>query len=59
MAIVASVFWLAVYGLLFAPLAWAFRLSGRDPLSLRRDPARTSYWDLRATKSYRPMTSRY
>ena len=31
------------YGLL-TPLGLAFRLAGRDPLRLRRDPSRTSNW---------------
>ena len=31
------------YGV-FTPLAWAFRLLGRDALQLHRRPAQTTYW---------------
>jgi hypothetical protein len=33
-----------VYFGLFTPIAWAFRLSGRDVLGLRPTPGRETYW---------------
>jgi hypothetical protein len=34
----------AIYFGLFTPLAWLFRMRGRDRLALRLDPGATTYW---------------
>ena len=47
---------LMVYGLLVTPIGIAMRLSGRDPLTRRRDREADSYWTPRAP---RPDVKRY
>lgn len=36
-----------VYFLVFAPIALALRIAGKDPLERRRDPRRPTYWRTR------------
>lgn len=51
-----------VMGLLFfltlTPLSLLMRATGKDPLSLRRDPGRTSYWVLRQPPGPAPESMR-
>lgn len=37
----------AIYAIVIVPVGAMMRLVGRDPLGLRRDPARASYWEAR------------
>jgi hypothetical protein len=38
-----AVLWLLYFGL-FTPIAWIFRVRGRDELRLEPDPSASSYW---------------
>lgn len=40
----------------FTPIALFFRMTGRDPLRLKKDPAATSYWILRDPPGPDPST---
>jgi hypothetical protein len=43
--VVGEVAILAIYGLVFVPMAIVFRLLGRDALRLRMDRGRPTYWE--------------
>jgi len=43
--VVGELAMLAIYGLVFVPIAVGFRLLGRDALRLRMDRARATHWE--------------
>ena len=45
--VVGELVLLAIYFLLFAPIAIFFRLIGRDALKLKREPGATTWWEKR------------
>ena len=49
----------AVFFLCVTPTAWIMRLLGKDVLSLKRDPARASYWILRDPPGPEPQTMKH
>ncbi len=59
MAAISTIFWLAVYVVIFTPLAVLYRLIRPDPLAIRRQPSAASYWRTRRGQQYTRMTSKY
>jgi hypothetical protein len=45
--VLSTVLLALIYYLLFTPVALFFKLTGRDPLHRRLDPAAASYWNVR------------
>lgn len=45
--VISHVVLAAIYYLVFAPVGWAMRLCGRDPLQRRFDASASSYWQPR------------
>lgn len=59
MSSAGGVAWMAIYWIVFSPVALVYRLFRPDPLNLRRRQGEASYWQSRRTRRYRPMTTQY
>jgi hypothetical protein len=47
--LVSKVVLAVMFYAVFTPMAWAFKLSGRDALQLKRQPDATTYWQTKPT----------